>query len=200
MELTTARLTLREFQPDDWRAVLEYQHDPRYLRFYPWTDRSADDVRRFVDAFCAQQRGSPRARYQLAVTERETGVLVGNCGVRVESVDARQGSIGYELDPRYWGRGYATEAAAAMMRIGFCELGLHRLWARVLAANEPSIRVLERLRMRPEGRLREHERFKGRWWDVCLYGVLRNEWLADRPIPCIRRLDQVVNEPADDIG
>ncbi len=60
MELTTERLILREFVYEDWPAVLAYQRDPRYLRYYEWTDRTSEDVQRFVQMFLDQQQAQPR--------------------------------------------------------------------------------------------------------------------------------------------
>ena len=109
---------------------------------------------------------------------------LGSCGLRLDAPGARTGNIGYELDPRYWGRGYATEAAGEMVRLGFEELDLHRIWSWCVADNVASARVLEKVGLRLEGRQREHEWFKGRWWDHLLYGMLEQEWrgtAAPRP-------------------
>src|ERR687892_314391 len=111
MHIVTDRLVLREFVIDDWPAVLAYQRDPRYLRYYAWTDRTAEDVRAFVQAFLASQEARPRTTFQLAVALPAGGPLIGNCGIRLNAPESRAADIGYELDPRYWGRGYATEAA-----------------------------------------------------------------------------------------
>jgi RimJ/RimL family protein N-acetyltransferase len=94
----------------------------------------------------------------------------------VNSFNARDADIGYELDPHYWGHGYAIEAARAIMEFGFAELLLHRIWAKTNADNTGSIRLLEKLGMRQEGRLREKEYFKGRWWDTLIYAILDREW------------------------
>lgn len=190
MELRTERLLLREFAPGDWPAVLAYQSDPRYLRFYAWEGRAEADVRAFVAMFVGWQGEQPRTKYQFALVLPETGRLIGNCGIRVNDPAAREANIGYELDPDYWGRGYATEAARAVLVFGFDSLGLHRVWARCVADNAASAHVLEQLGLRREGRLREHEYFKGRWWDELLYAILDREWGAwsqdDRAIPAPR--------------
>jgi ribosomal-protein-alanine N-acetyltransferase len=178
MELSTERLILREFQADDWPAVLAYQSDPRYLRYYEWTERTPQAVQRFVQMLLAQQREHPRYRFQLAVTLRADCQLIGNCGVRMASPDAHEGDIGYELSPQHWGKGYATEAARAIVGFGFTELKLHRIWAECVADNTASARVLEKLGMRLEGRLRHKEYYKGRWWDKLLFGILEDEWRA----------------------
>lgn len=181
MQLTTQRLVLREFMEQDFAAMLAYQSDARYLEYYPWTERRPEDVRRLLQLFLSYQQAQPRHKFQLAVTLKADQRLIGSCGLRTEAVDARQGDLGYELAPQYWGQGYATEAARAMLEFGFAELKLHRIWSWCIAANLPSARVLERLGMRQEGQLRDKEYFKGRWWDTRLYAILESEWLASEP-------------------
>lgn len=174
--LATERLLLREFVEDDWRAVLAYQSDPRYLKYSPWTRRTADEVQSFVSGFVEWQSQQPRTSYQLAIVLRAEGRLIGNCGIRMEMADSQQANVGYELAPDYWGEGYATEAAHSMLAFGFDELQLHRIWAHCVAENVASYRVLEKIGMRREGRLREEEWIRGRWWDTLVYGVLDHEW------------------------
>jgi ribosomal-protein-alanine N-acetyltransferase len=182
MRLVTARLVLREFVEADWPAVLAYQSDPRYLRYYAWRERDEPSVRAFVGALVALQHEQPRRKFQLAVTlPAEGGRLIGNCGLRIDDAEGRQGNIGYELDPRYWGRGYATEAARAMVALGFERFGLHRIWSWCVADNTASAHVLEKLGMRREGHLREREYYKGRWWDQLIYAVLDREWPTRPP-------------------
>lgn len=175
MQIVTERLLLREFVIDDWPAIHAYQSDPRYLRFYHWTNRTPDEVRAFVQMFVDAQQAQPRRTYQLAITRGDDGRLIGNCGIRLRSLQSREADIGYELAPDHWGRGYATEAARALLRYGFAERGLHRIVANCVAENVGSARVLEKIGMQREGRLREHEWFKDRWWDTLLYAILDHE-------------------------
>ena len=74
------------------------------------------------------------------------------------------------------GHGYATEAAREIVRYGFVELGLHRIWSWCVADNLGSARVLEQVGMRLEGRQRDKEYYRGRCWDRLLYAVLEDEW------------------------
>lgn len=176
--LTTPRLILRDFIKADWETVLTYQQDPLYLRYNEWTSRTADEVRQFIQMFLDQQRQEPRIKFQFAVTLKPSGQLIGNCGVRRDSPEAHEGDIGYELDPRFWGQGYATEAARAVLHFGFTQMNLHRITAWCVADNVGSARVLEKLGMQQEGRLRDHQYFKGRWWDTLSYAILYDEWRA----------------------
>jgi ribosomal-protein-alanine N-acetyltransferase len=180
MILTTERLLLREFSASDWQAVLAYQRDPLYLRYYEWTERTPEDVRTFVGWFLDYQRQDPRFKFQLAIVLKDTDELIGNCGIRMDSPDAHEAEIGYELASWHWGQGYATEAARAIVKFGFSELGVHRISAWCIAENAGSARVLEKVGMRQEGRLREKEYFKGRWWDTLLYAILDREWQAQK--------------------
>ncbi len=176
MIITTTRLVLREFVTDDWSDVLAYQCDPRYLRFYPWTNRTEAEVRDFVLMFMNQQTEHPRRKFQLAITLLNTGRLIGNCGIRHKPENDWEADIGFELAPEYWGQGYATEAVLAIIDFGFRELELHRISSWCIADNAASTRMLERVGLRLEGRLRENEYFKGRWWDTLLFGLLESEW------------------------
>jgi RimJ/RimL family protein N-acetyltransferase len=176
MLLTTERLLLREFVEGDWPAVLAYQCDQRYLRFYKWEQRTDEEVRASVEKFVEQQQEDPRTKYQLAIRLQPDEVLIGNCGVRMQHAGATEAEIGYELAPDYWRRGYATEAARAILAFAFNEVKVHRVWAHCIAENVASAHVLEKLGLRLEGRQREKEWFKGRWWDTLLFGVLEHEW------------------------
>ena len=179
--LATDRLILREFIEDDWQATLAYQSDPLYLRYYAWTQRTEEDVRAFVGMFLAQQAERPRRKFQLALTLKEGGRLVGNGGVRVRDAAGRQADIGYELDPRFWGRGLATEAARELLRFGFEDLGMHRISGDCVADNAASARVMEKVGMRQEAHMREQAWFKGRWWDSVIHAILEDEWRAANP-------------------
>jgi ribosomal-protein-alanine N-acetyltransferase len=176
MHLTTQRLVLRELDERDYPTMLAYQSDPRYLEYYPWTERQPEDVRRLLQLFLETQRAQSRHKFQLAVTLKPDHQLIGTCGIRMESAAAHQGEIGYELSPEQWGQGYATEAARAVIHFGFAELRLHRIWSWCITENHRSVRVLEKLGLRQEGLLRENEYFKGRWWDTRLYAILNHEW------------------------
>lgn len=176
MKLETERLFLRDFVADDWQRVLEYQSDPLYLRYYEWTERTPEAVQEFVGWFLDHQRQEPRIKFQLAVVLKSNNQLIGNCGIRMDKADALEANIGYELDPKHWNHGYATESAHAIVNFGFSYFGLHRVWSWCVADNLGSAHVLEKLGMRLEGRLRENEYYKGRWWDTLMYAILADEW------------------------
>lgn len=176
IKLETERLVLRDFVKEDWQRVLEYQSDPFYLRYNDWTERTPEAVQEFVGWFLDQQQQEPRIKFQLAVVLKANDQLIGNCGVRMDEVNSVEANIGYELDPKHWNHGYATEAASVIVDFGFSRFGVHRIWADCIAENAGSAHVLEKLGMQLEGRLREHKYFKGRWWDTLMYAVIADEW------------------------
>jgi [ribosomal protein S5]-alanine N-acetyltransferase len=178
MILTTERLILRDFVESDWEAVLAYQKDPLYLRYNEWTSRTGEEVREFVQMFLDHQKQIPRIKFQFAVTLKSNGQLIGNCGVRRNSSEELEGDIGYELDPKHWGKGYATEAARAVMHFGFSQMHLQRISAWCVADNVGSAHVLEKLGMQLKARSREYQYFKNRWWDSLTYEISQEEWRA----------------------
>ena len=176
MVVETDRLVLRDFTLGDWPKVLAYQRDRRYLRYYPFVDRTEAEVRAFVQVFVDQQVEQPRRKFQLAITLPPNGHVIGSCGIRRKAENDWEADIGFELAPDFWGCGYATEAARAMVRYGFEELDLRHISSWCIADNAASADVLRKVGMRLEGRLRHNEHFKGRWWNTLLYGVLAGEW------------------------
>jgi RimJ/RimL family protein N-acetyltransferase len=110
----------------------------------------------------------------------ETGELAGDVVLFWHSREHAGGELGYVLNPALGGRGYATEAASVMLRLGFEDLGLHRIVARIEEDNEPSVRLARRLGMRQEARLVHNEFFKGRWSNEVDFAMLADEWFARR--------------------
>jgi RimJ/RimL family protein N-acetyltransferase len=182
MQLETERLLLRDFTLADVEALAACRRDERYWRYYDSVQDIESSAREHVELFVGWQDTSPRTHFQLAIVLKQDETLIGDCGLRrrpqVEYGGASdvEADIGYELDPRFWGQGYATEAVKALLQYGFDALKLHRVWAFCLAENEPSWRLMERIGMRREGVLRQNVRLRRRWVDTFVYGVLEDAW------------------------
>ncbi len=116
----------------------------------------------------------PRQDYTLAIIAGDS--FVGTVSVRIESPEHRQGSIGCGLAYEYWSLGYASEAMAAAITLGFENLDLHRIYAETISENHAAMALAKRQGMREEGILRENQYFKGRWWDTTILSLLRTEW------------------------
>jgi [ribosomal protein S5]-alanine N-acetyltransferase len=109
------------------------------------------------------------------VIERE-GAFLGWAGLSRWNPDHRSASLGYCLGEAAWGRGYATEAARALLAWAFDALPLNRVQAEADTRNAASARVLEKLGFVLEGTLREDCVVDGVVSDSWVYGLLRREW------------------------
>ena len=150
--IETERLLLRPFTADDAEALHAIWGDPAARRFggdWPGPETVAD-TRRYLEPILAGQ--AERGYASWAVVERETGRLIGDCGLFLADGVGPDVELAYGLAADVWGRGYATEAAAACVRAGFEQLGLERIVADVDPGNAASARVLEKVGMRPIGR------------------------------------------------
>jgi RimJ/RimL family protein N-acetyltransferase len=107
--------------------------------------------------------------------------LIGSIGLTLTPQHHR-GQLGYWIGVAYWNRGYATEAARAVVAYGFDELELHRIWAPHFASNPASGRVLQKLGMKYEGQQREHYLRFGRYQNAENYGMLRRDYEVQRQV------------------
>ena len=110
-----------------------------------------------------------------AITLKADSELVGAVGLRAERSFDRA-NLGYWIGEPFWSLGYCTEAATTIVEYGFTELKLQRLYAEHLQRNPASGRVLQKIGMSKEGTARQHTKKWGKFEDIVLYGLLRNEW------------------------
>jgi len=136
---------------------------------------SIEDARQFL------ARIETDREVRLAVTRRDDGRLIGGIGLRLVE-EHQHAELGYWLGVPYWGQGYATEAAREMLRYGFEDLRLHRIFACHFRHNPASGHVLRKIGMRYEGCQREHVCKWDQFVDSELYGILRREWLISREV------------------
>jgi [ribosomal protein S5]-alanine N-acetyltransferase len=172
--LETARLKLRPYSNDDIAQLVPLigarEVAATTLRIpYPYTEK---DAREFL-ALLAEDPN----RMWLAIALRGDGRQIGGMGLTVDAKH-QHAELGYWLGVPYWGKGYATEAAREMLRYGFEDLHLHRIFASHFNNNPASGRILKKLGMRYEGCQREHSRKWDQFLDSELYGMLRQDWDA----------------------
>jgi RimJ/RimL family protein N-acetyltransferase len=173
--IETKRLLLRPLHIDDvdpMYAYLSREDVCRYLLHPPRTFGEVEE--RIVNS--RSELTDEGHGLLLGVVERDTGTLVGDVVLIWRSREQRGGELGYVFNPDHRGRGYATEAGAALLRLGFDDLGLHRIVGRIDARNTASARVLERLGMRREARFVQNEFIKGEWTDEVVYAALASDW------------------------
>ena len=179
--LQTERLLLRPFATTDFDALLAIQSRPDVARYLYWDPRNAAEVREALDLKARSTAIVVEGdNLSLAAVLRSSGAMIGECSLRWISAEHRQAEIGFILHPEHHGRGYATEAAAALLALAFDKLHVHRVVGRVEARNTASARVLERLGMRQEAHMIENEYLKGEWQSEVVYALLDREWTTHR--------------------
>ena len=173
-ELTTKRLRLRAPAPRDAEALLGILGDPEVTRFHNMpTLLSVADARAALERL--HERSSAGETIRWAIELAEHGEMVGTVGLLRFDFEHRRAEVGYEIARRLWGRGLATEAAAAVMRYGFSVLGLHRIDAGVLPENHASVRVLQKLGFLEEGTRRDFLYAKGRFMSFRWFSLLEGD-------------------------
>lgn len=174
-DLHTERLTLRPFTLVDAARVQRLAGDEEIARYtlnipHPYEDGMAEAwIESHPDRFQAGESAT------FAITLRDERLLIGAIGLQF-APRHRRAEMGYWVARDRWGRGYATEAARAVLRYAFAERGLHKVVATHLAPNIASGRVMQKIGMRQEGVQREHVLKNGRFVDLVLYGILREDW------------------------
>jgi ribosomal-protein-alanine N-acetyltransferase len=170
IDLVTERLRLRTFTPDDVEAVHAYAGDPEVCRYTDWGPNSPAQSQTFID----EMRSASAVEQPDSLTWAMTaaGNVVGACSVTVTSHEHRLGVMGYVLARAHWGQGYATEAAAAVLRFARDDLALQRVEATCRPGNVASQRVLRKIGMQQEGSLRSHMLIRGQRQDSLLFAAV----------------------------
>jgi len=175
--ITTARLSLRPYTSDDLEPLHDMFGREDVCRYLRWEPMDLDAAGALLERRVKQgQIGGPGEGLLVAADERATGRMIGELMLQVTDDENRQGEIGWSFHPDAQGKGYATEGARELLRLGFEDVGLHRIKAESDARNVASLRLMERLGMRREAHFREDEFLKGEWTDSIVYAILETEW------------------------
>lgn len=171
--IETDRLIIRKFREDDWRDLYEYLSDEQVVLFEPY------DV--YTEEACKEEAAyRANSKSFWAVCLKETGKLIGN--IYFEKQDFDTWELGYVFNTKFQKQGYATESAERIIDYAFKELNARRVIAMCNPKNEPSWKLLERLKMRREGHLLKNIYFKTDernnpiWQDTYEYAILASEW------------------------
>ena len=188
--IATDRLVLRRLDTTNLEDAATYFGDRTVGRHTTW---QAYVIRLGLDRFMALLEGSLAAREMAlwAIRPVNAACAIGFCGFTVIAADDRRAEIGYAVARAYWGRGYAPEAARALIDYALSIVGFNRIEAYCSVGNAASLRVLEKIGMRREGILRQHTVIDGQLHDRAVYAVLSSDWSAaahsDEALPRSRR-------------
>jgi aminoglycoside 6'-N-acetyltransferase len=184
LPVRTERLLLRPVLPTDADA-LRYYTDPEVCRYLPFPP--ADEAALAARVARMTSSVAPSVPDEvLAVGVEHAGTLVGDLMLRLrtrsdEHSPPAVAEVGWAFSPAVAGRGFATEAARALIDLAFQHYPLHRLYANLDPRNDASAALCERLGMTREAHLRrDYPAPDGTWTDSAIYGLLREEWEAAR--------------------
>lgn len=170
-------MLLRPFTSADLDDLYAYHSRPDVARYLFWEARDRSQAREALDRKVRRSVLDEQGQsLVLAAVSQRDGRVVGEVNLEWLSRQHRQGELGFVFNPDYQGQGLATEAAEAMLRLGFDDLGLHRIIGRCDARNRSSARLMERIGMRREAHFVHNEIFKGEWGEEFLYALLEQEW------------------------
>ena len=158
------RFKLREIEENDWKDI--YTSQSIVYRYQAWGHNSETETKEFVNQVLQDASKVPRSRFSFALVELEYERVVGAGEITIRDFTNREGEIGYNINPDYWGKGLAMEVTKLLITFGFEELNLHRIFATCDPRNIGSKKVLEKNEMMKEGRIR----------DSLLYSILKQEW------------------------
>jgi len=175
--LRSSRLLLRPPRRSDLDPLDEAIREtlPQLVAWLPWATRehSRADSRRYLRV--AQAARAHRQTLEFVIEEARTGELLGVTGLHRIDWYRRSAGLGYWIRRSAWGKGFATEAAAALMRHAFLDCKLHRIEIHVALQNHASQRVAEKLGCLREGIARDVEVIDGRYLDHVQYSALSSD-------------------------
>jgi ribosomal-protein-alanine N-acetyltransferase len=179
--LTTERLVLRAFAEADAGPLFEHARNPNVARFTLWEPhQSIADTLVFIRDYAVFRYLEGMAE-PYAITIRPDPRPVGACGCFWAAKPHRVMELGYWIAEPFWGNGYVVEACRAVLNFAFAEYDLERMQARVIEGNGASGRVLAKLGFRAEGTLRRALFRRGKFEDLQIFSLLRDEWRGGDP-------------------
>jgi ribosomal-protein-alanine N-acetyltransferase len=173
--IETARLLIRRFEEEDYPSLFEYFSNPKIYEFEPGEPVTMEEAKELTCERCHRDD-------YWAITLKSTHKLIGHLYFRqIEPKEISTWELCYIINPAFHHKGYATESASALLRYAFDQFGIHRVVASCNPKNVASWKVLERIGMRREGKLRKSifirrdENGNPLWTDSLVYGILREE-------------------------
>ena len=173
--IETERLILRPMKVSDFEDMYDYAKREDLTRYLLWSPHpSAAYSKEFLKFVVKRYRAG--VFFDWGIEEKESGRMIGTCGFTAIDVDNRTGEIGYVINPDFQRRGYAPEAAKAVLSFGFSELELNRVESKFMRENEASLSVMKKLGMTFEGYLRDSMYVKGEYRTIGVCSILKKEF------------------------
>jgi [ribosomal protein S5]-alanine N-acetyltransferase len=165
---------LRELTGADTVPLYRVYGDAEATRHLSFEPRSVEQVEQIITDAIQSAAAKPRIVYMLAVATKDNAELVG--AARLATGEHDSAMIGFALRPDQWGQGKGLETVRMLHRLGFTELGLHRIWGARSPGNKASERTMRAAGMTEEGTIRGHLFTRGAWRDSVVHSILREEY------------------------
>jgi [ribosomal protein S5]-alanine N-acetyltransferase len=172
----STHLYIRRLKKEDWKDIHLYASQENVAQYQPWGPNSEMETLKYVEEALKAEKMVPQTRYVHAMVDENTGRVIGAGEIIIKSFVHQSGEIGYILHPDYWGNGIGTLLGNALVEKGFSELNLHKISATCDPQNISSQKVLTKIGMTLEGRIRHDLKMKNGWRDSLLFGLLKDEW------------------------
>ncbi|MBQ0125668.1 MAG: GNAT family N-acetyltransferase [Clostridiales bacterium] len=173
--LYTERLTLRKMSVYDADDMFDYAKRPETSEYLLWSPHESVRFSRGYLRFL-QGQYARRNFYDWALVLRRGGKMIGTCGFSHFDAENNAAELGYVINPDFWGMGYAAEAISRVMRFAFENMGLNRVFVRILEGNTQSMRVAEKCHMRKEAVHKNAITVKGKYKTYIEYAILKSEF------------------------
>ncbi len=174
--LKTNRLVLRPLLIKDAISLRELANSPKIADTCVWLPYACSKGLAKSWIRGAAERYAAGTGVEFGIQLKDGEELLGVVGFDDRSVNNATAELGFLLDPRWWGNGYATEAADVVVWYGFKYLRLNRIYAHYRVSNPASGRVLAKLGMKQEGLMRQCVKKGKEFEDMALMALLREEW------------------------
>ena len=178
LHLRTERLIVQKFSKRDVEHNVRHELDRQLMKYIrePWSlDKTRSRTQRLAADWSGQEGQWALAAIRLQAPAKGDDGYLGIICLRYESVACNTLEIGWRLGREYHGRGYASEAATAVLCFMWQQLHAHKVVAYCFTENRPSVRLMEKLGLRREGILREADKVEGQWHDLAIFGQLESE-------------------------
>ncbi|WP_099466825.1 GNAT family N-acetyltransferase [Konateibacter massiliensis] len=182
MSIRSSRLILREWNEEDFDLFYSVFTNTQVMKYaYAQAFISKEEAHVYFNRMLDKNKAlDDRKEYDYCIFLIENNQFIGSAGIEVYEKNefGGHGEIGYFLLPGYWGCGYAKETADLLLKLGFTEIGLHRLCASCHIDNKSSESVIKKIGMKKEGQLRQIRFKSGSWHDELRYSILAKEWIT----------------------
>jgi len=173
-EIKSQRLLLRKMDISDSTALFKLWSDPEVTKYMNIECfKNENQAKDMILLFDKLSKNDEAIRY--TIIELKSNKVIGSCGFNYIDFNNAKAEIGYDLNKKFWGQGFAKEAISCLIQYAFNDLGLNRIEAKIEPQNISSIKLIERLNFTYEGTLRQTEKSKNLFIDLRMYSKLASD-------------------------